>query len=233
MRIRGFLGWLVGIVVFAGASSVWSQRPPTSTVMLDGRLLRVRWLDGDTFHSAGRPRIKARLEGYNTLENYGPVHRWGTWTARELDRINDQASALARSRTWRCETLPEGGGYGRALVRCEDFARALLLRGLAHTYSIRGPADARWNAWQHQAQRKKKGIWAKGIPAYLVTSVHSRNARYRNAYIRLISTRDGSSKKIEHNQRFRTCEWVCREGSCMRYVPYKQRFGSRRASCLR
>ena len=52
-----------------------------TTVNLDGIEIEVKWDDGDTFHGVhpdGR-KIKARLNGYNTLESYGPVHQWGEW----------------------------------------------------------------------------------------------------------------------------------------------------------
>jgi endonuclease YncB( thermonuclease family) len=209
-----------------------AQRKPESRLILDEREIRVRWLDGDTFHSVGRPKIRARLSGYNTLEDYGPVHRWGDWKPEELDRLNEIGTSLARSKAWSCRTMPTGGGYGRALIRCEGLAKALISRGLAHTYSVKGSADPTWNALQQEAQRKRLGMWKKGVPEYIVTSVHSAGGR-RPAYIRMISTKDGSSKMINHSRRYRACEWVCKGGSCMMYIPFKQRYGARKASCIR
>lgn len=228
-----FLGGLILPNLSHGGKWVISEVRLRRSSLDEGQTIRVRWLDGDSFHSVGSSRssrIKARLYGYNTLENYGPVHRWGSWTPLELDRINDQATRLAQSKRWDCEILPGGGGYGRALVKCEGLAKALIRQGLAHVYSVRGRGEASWLPLQEEAQKARRGIWAKGIPAYIVTSVHS--ADRGRAYNRLISTRDGSSRMMEHSRRYRVCEWVCSGGSCMLFVPYRQRYGNRKASCL-
>ena len=60
---------------------------PDANVLLDGVAVVADWDDGDTFafiDANSGERVKARLSGFNTLESYGPVHRWGDWTGAEL-----------------------------------------------------------------------------------------------------------------------------------------------------
>ena len=205
-----------------------------SVVILDGKRLKVYWNDGDTFRILSRrgQRAKARLNGYNTLENYGPVHRWGKWKAWQLYRVGNRATWLARARPWKCFTLPGSGGYGRRLVSCPGLARALISRGLAHVFSMRGPGPRKLLRIQRHAQKKKRGIWAKGVPRYIVTSLHT--AKYgRQAYNRLIHSKTGASKKIWHRHRYRICRWISQGGSSMLWVPYRARYGHRKPHCLR
>jgi endonuclease YncB( thermonuclease family) len=99
-------------------------------VVLDGREVSVTWVDGDTFRVGGTQHL-ARLAGYNTLETYGDVHRWGTWKPAALHALASQATALAGARPRTCVSLDRPGGYGRDLVSCPDTARALVGAGLA------------------------------------------------------------------------------------------------------
>ena len=50
-------------------------------VLIDDTYHDVSWSDGDSFGiTSGRMRgQRVRLLGYNTLESYGPVHKWGDW----------------------------------------------------------------------------------------------------------------------------------------------------------
>ena len=227
------------IVVFACLLpdlSAARRRKPTSFVKLDGKKVRVRWGDGDTFRLVGKRgrRAAARLKGYNTLENYGPVHRWGKWKAWQLYLVGNRATRVARSRVWKCYTLPGSGGYGRRLVKCPGLARRLIRLGLAHVFSMGGPGPRKMLAIQHWAQRKRRGIWKKGVPRYIVTSVHSKwPGRRRRVYNRLISTRTGATKRMFHRRTYRTCRWICAGGSCMLFVPYRERYGWRKARCIR
>lgn len=212
----------------------------TSWLTLDGHKLRVYWVDGDTFRIVGRSkfgRFKARLQQFNTLESYGPVHKWGKWTAQELKQNADDATRAARAGSWHCQTRSKKDRYGRVLLACTDLAKHLIARGLAHVYSIKGPGDKTLLKLQLQAQQKRLGMWAKGVPPYLVTSLHSIDEPYSRrkgvAYNRLISTSTGASKKVRHKKRYTSCSWVCLQQSCLLYVPYKQRHGRRRARCLR
>jgi hypothetical protein len=203
-------------------------------VYLDGKLVPVNWSDGDTFVTPDRA-IRARLAGYNTLEDYGPVHRWGNWTAPELYLLAKAAGARARTEVWTCTTQAGGGGYGRQSVDCPDLRLALLREGLAHTFAVEGQAPAADQAVQAQAIADEVGIWAKGVPAGIVTSAHSLDEREGAAetYDRVCSTETGAASKTSHAQNYAACSEVCRSGSCLVYVPYAQRYGVSRADCLR
>ena len=203
-------------------------------VFLDGKLIPVNWDDGDTFSTPDRT-IRARLAGYNTLESYGPVHRWGDWTAAGLYGLAESAGARARTEIWTCTTQAGGGGYGRQSVDCPDLRRALLMEGLAHTFSVEGEASAADQAIQAQAMARGVGIWAKGVPAGIVTSLHSLDEREgaEQTYDRVCSTETGAASKTSHAESYAACSEVCRSGSCLVYVPYAQRYGENRADCLR
>ena len=75
----------------------------------------------------------------------------------------------------------------------------------------------------------------KGKPLGILTSVHSidENEGQSTSYNRFASPDTGRATKHLHTQRYATCEWVCVEGSCLLYVPFKQRYGDQRPSCLR
>lgn len=237
MCVWGYvLGYGMGMFFLFHARDADARRGQSSELYLDETRVRVYWNDGDSFRVLGgsrRGRLKARLMQFNTLENHGPVHRWGTWKAQELQKISWEATRVARQGHWHCQTIGSRDAYQRALVKCHDLAKALISRGLAHVYSVRGPGDAGLLRLQRQAQQRKVGMWAKGVPPYLLTSLHSARERRSSTYNRLISTQTGASKKDRHSREYRTCQWVCTEGSCMLYVPFKKRYGRRRAWCLR
>jgi micrococcal nuclease len=213
------------------------KQPQASEVRLKGRIFRVRWGDGDTFSfkTLSGKRKNARLAGFNALESYGPVHRWGQWTPQELYGLAKKAGTVAAAQGWVCKQLPGGGGYGRLLVSCPELKKALLRQGLAHVFSIDGPGDAPSMSLQHDAQSQGQGFWAKGVPDGLVTSLHSRDERPENdtAYDRVVSTKTGHAPTLEHAKSYGTCDEVCHQGSCMVYVPYRERYGKKRPSCLR
>lgn len=206
-------------------------------IILDGKPVSVYWDDGDTFTikpaNEGQP-VRARLSGYNTLESYGPVHRWGDWTTVELYRIAKAPGQTASNQEWRCTQLDGEGGYGRALVDCPELKLTLLREGLAHNFLIDATADERYLAAQQQAIANKAGMWAKGVPEQLITSLHSRHERPNQpqTYDRMVSPQTGQSQKHVHSQDYATCEEVCHHGSCMLYVPYEERHGAKRAQCL-
>ena len=58
-------------------------------VLIDDTYHDVNWSDGDSFRiTSGRMRgQRVRLLGYNTLESYGPVHKWGDWNEWSLYRL--------------------------------------------------------------------------------------------------------------------------------------------------
>lgn len=238
--------WIVGMCGFGGwcggmfQGTAWADDPKAfqnklSTLMLDGKPVKAIWPDGDTFRlilPMGRGPA-ARLQGYNTLENYGPVHRWGTWKAEELQQIADQATAVARSKAWHCSVQPGGGGYGRLLANCPKLAETLISKGLAHVFSMEDRGDAGLLKLQQEAIRQRRGMWAKGVPEYIVTSLHSASPYRRYAYHRLISVKTGGSLMYRHAESYNNCSWVCLRGSCMRHVEYRYRYGENKAPCLR
>ena len=104
-----------------------------AAVVLNGQQVDVRWSDGDSFKFKSGPYKGrgVRLAGYNTLESYGPVHRWGSWTAAELYAIARTSKDRASERIWQCTTDGSGGGYGRVLVDCPGVAEHLVLANLS------------------------------------------------------------------------------------------------------
>jgi endonuclease YncB( thermonuclease family) len=198
----------------------------------------VRWTDGDTFRFVGGPHggESARLEGYNTLESYGPVHRWGRWTPAELLANARAATAIARAGRWTCTTRGDRDGYGRVLVSCPGAGAELVRTGHAMVFAVDAPADPALLELQRRAQRERVGMWARGVPAVIVSSVHSTAERPGRAYDRLVDTRTGAARRVPHDRAYRTCEEVCAgpgdAGSCMLYVPFERRYRGRPA-CLR
>ncbi len=205
---------------------------PGSMISLDGQGTPVHWSDGDSFNTIAED-TGARLAGYNTLESYGPVHQWGEWSAEGLYSIARAATTVARRRPWKCTTLPGSGGYGRIVVDCPELRDALLRAGLAHTFSVDGSASEADRAAQEEAIAAKRGMWEKGVPSGLVTSLHSADERQdATAYDRVCDPKTGHAPKREHSETYTTCQNVCHDGSCMVYVPYKKRYGQGRAPCL-
>ena len=208
-----------------------------ANIELDGLGISADWDDGDTFafiDPTTGERVKARLSGFNTLESYGPVHRWGEWTGEELYRLAKQAGVRAQAGPWSCEKLPGSCGYGRICVTCPELQATLLREGLAHLFMIKGEADPQMIEHQAYAQQTGAGIWAKGVPKELVTSLHSLDEKpdRTQTYNRLISPQTGASTQLHHSENYATCDWVCPSDSCMLYVPYAQRYGDDRAPCL-
>lgn len=238
--------WLtVGLVYSAPVLAQPTSKPvhskPTSWLHLNGQKVRVFWSDGDTFKvlEGSYKGSKARLSGFNTLESYGPVHRWGKWTAKGLQSIADQATFFVRKRTWTCTTKGSKDRYNRILAACPGLKKELIRNGLAHLFVWATPQSKRSKELnivqklQQVAQKQKKGMWAQGTPRWIVTSVHSYHEKKKTTYNRLISTQTGYSSKRLHAQTYSTCQWVCIRTSCLLYVPYTKRYGSQRATCLR
>ncbi len=216
----------------AGAKGVRAE------VVLDGERVPVRWTDGDSFRVLGgawRGR-NARLAGVNALEAFGPVHRWGGWTREELYAIAASSAAVAAAEPWACRAgRPDR--YGRLLVDCPAAAEALVRAGHAMAFAVDRPAAPPLLAAQAEAQRRGAGMWAKGVPAAIVTSVHSADEPDLGggAYDRLADTRTGETRTIRHGDVRAVCEDVCHgEGtdrSCMLHVPFARRYRDRPA-CL-
>jgi endonuclease YncB( thermonuclease family) len=216
-------------------------RAAHGTVVLAGERVPVRWTDGDSFRILGG-RFEgraARLAGVNTLETFGAVHRLGRATGAELLAVAKAGAPFAAAREWRCETDGSRDGYRRLLVSCPDAAEALVSAGYAMVFAIDAPADARLLLAQRAAQARRAGMWLRGAPPLVPTSLHSADEPdlgRRGAYDRVADTQTGAARARPHARTYRTCEEVCvgagENRACMIYVPYARRFRGRPA-CLR
>lgn len=214
------------------------QAKSGSSLTLDGQAITVEWDDGDTFslppESPDAKPKSARMAGFNTLESYGPVHRWGDWTPKELYAIAKEAGAKAAAGSWTCTTLPGEGGYGRLLVDCPELRAMMLREGYAHVFAVGDSADPGDLALQQEAIAAHRGMWAKGAPKGLITSLHSADEKPgKEAYNRVLDLATGQAPEHAHTDTYAVCQEVCIDGSCMIYVPYEQRYGDKRADCLK
>ena len=205
---------MAGALTAAMGVSSEAQSQPVSMVMLNGRATPVYYNDGDTFRAVAGPlrNRAARLGGFNTLESYGPVHQWGGWTFKEMYVMAKLGTLNARRGIWNCEADPnELDGYGRILADCPDLATDQILKGFAHAMSIKGPARKQYIKAQRRAIVGRRGIWAKGVPPMVMTSLHSADERFNNKknYNRLVSALDGASLKWRHQNIFGECQKVC------------------------
>jgi len=218
----------------------FSPKNPTnnlepSQVLLDGVVLQAKWDDGDTFsavHPETQKKIKARLAGFNSLESYGPVHKWGDWSPKELYDIAKEAGVFASGKGWVCSDSKKGGGYGRLLVDCPDLRKAILEAGFAHPFSIGSSAPQEDLQAMKKGIESKNGMWAKGHPSVLITSLHSQDEKPdKDAYNRVCDMSTGQCDAKTHQETYTVCQEVCIEDSCMIYVPFSQRYRNK-ASCL-
>jgi endonuclease YncB( thermonuclease family) len=205
---------LAGVLGLAASAVAPSASAQTGTVKINGIATPVFFNDGDTFRSLAGPyrNRSARLAGYNTLESYGPAHQWGGWTAREMYSLAKQATLNARRGLWNCALDPKDkDGYGRFLAICPDLQYDQIKNGFAHVLSVDGDAPKRLMDAQRDAIINGRGIWAKGVPAMIVTSTHAANERFdtKDNYNRLVSPLDGSSLKWKHQNNYDECENVC------------------------
>ncbi|MCX4240949.1 thermonuclease family protein [Paraliomyxa miuraensis] len=187
---------------------------PRSKVILNGKLVQVTFNDGDSFRvlAGDMQGAKARLSGYNTLESYGPVHQWGTWTEKELYVMAKMATYHARKGVWECETDGATDTYGRMLVWCPDLAEDLVRRGMAHVLTVGDePGDPKLVEAQREAIEARRGLWSHGVPDFILTSLHSaeEDSDGSGTYNRLVSTEDGHSVKWKHQNRYVECSKVC------------------------
>lgn len=210
IRALGLVLALTGIVALSVPEA---HAQPATSLHLEGRLTTVRFHDGDTFGILSGPQAgrSARLVGLNSLESYGPVHRWIGMPAPRLLELARAATVAASAGQWHCRLEPgREDVYGRLLVDCPDLLFAQLRAGLAHAFGIDGPAPPEPLAAQREAILARRGLWSAGAPALLLTSVHSARERLRNGgYDRVVSTTDGSAFRWRHRHRYRTCQRVC------------------------
>ncbi|MBL9038534.1 MAG: thermonuclease family protein [Archangium sp.] len=210
-------------------------------VMVNGQRTEVHWSDGDsfTFESGPYKGQGTRLVGYNTLEAYGPVHRWGSWTREELYTVAKGGADVAAAKVWECTTDGDQDAYRRVLVDCPDLALEMVKKGHGLAYAVKGRPSPKLLDAMHQAQRAKRGMWAKGVPRGLVTSLHSfaenAGSQYKTSSNRILDTRTGEAPLRKHTDNYATCEEVCIETgddfSCMVYVPFERRYRDQPA-CL-
>lgn len=208
--------WFVA-AVFVGALAQEAHAEAYTKVFVNGAAVPVYFNDGDSFRIQAGPLrgTQARLSGYNTLESFGPVHSWGSWTEKEMYAIAKLATKAAQKGVWNCEGDGQKDTYGRLLLFCKDLATHLIRNGLAHAYSVdEKPADPDLLAVQKEAMRARRGMWAHGIPRFVMTSLHSKDEGGGKDGVtsnRLISTSDGHSDKWVHNDTYAECQKVCHE----------------------
>jgi len=182
---------------------------------VNGRLVPVRFNDGDSFRIfAGEYNNRqCRLGGFNTLESFGPVHQWGGFHPYELFVNAKQATNHGKHGTWHCTTDGSLDVYGRVLLDCPDLAVSQIRNGFAHAMNVDDtPSRPEYLRAQHEAIRERAGMWAHGVPEFVLTSLHSNDEdpeRTDPSYNRLVSSRDGHSEKWEHENNYGECEWVC------------------------
>ncbi|MCO4770939.1 MAG: nuclease [Deltaproteobacteria bacterium] len=212
--------------------------PKWPTILLNGELTSVRWSDGDSFKfkSGAHTGKGVRLMGYNTLESYGPVHRWGSWTAVELYRIAKASWRLGAAATWTCSASGEEDHYGRLLVDCPDAARYIIEQGHGMIFAIEGESEDALLRAQRMAMKSRVGMWEKGAPKSVITSLHSADEGEEKSptYNRVVDTVSGAANEAPHKSSYDVCEEVCiggDDGSCMVYVPFSQRYKNK-AECL-
>jgi micrococcal nuclease len=218
-----------------------SGKGSVSTLTLNGELTQVHWSDGDSFHilTGEHKGRNTRLVGYNTLETFGPVHQWGTWTPKELYSIAKQAGVMAAKSSWECTTTESNDGYKRLLVDCPALTEFLVSEGVAIVYSVSPaiPKEALLKV-QQVAKEQAKGMWKKGIPRGILTSVHSADEEKLEdgAYNRVVDTQTGEALRRKHEQTYSSCEVVCeeteKESSCLTYVPFSSRYKNK-PDCLK
>lgn len=209
--------WLaLAALIGLGTAVSTAAAEPETLVILNKKATPVYFNDGDTFRALAGPFAgpSNRLAGFNTLESYGTVHRWKGWTYKELYANAKMATLNARRGVWHCEAdMSRRDGYGRLLTFCPDLQMNQIRNGFAHALSVDGPAEPRLIAAQRDAIIHRRGMWAKGAPAAILTSVHSVEERpdNENNYNRLVSVVDGASIEWKHQERYAECQSVCHE----------------------
>jgi micrococcal nuclease len=212
------------------------------TLRVNGEEVEVKWSDGDSFKfkSGTYEGRGTRLVGFNTLEAYGPVHRWGTWTPQELFALAESSSRVAGEKQWTCTTDGKLDGYGRVLVDCPELAEEMIRQGHALAYAVEGKSPQNLLAAQREAMAAGRGMWAKGVVNGVITSLHSvgedGDDEEAGAYNRVVDTRTGSATKRPHQQKYESCQEVCEttdgDTSCMVYVPFQHRYKNK-PDCLK
>lgn len=219
-----------------GASAGEGEPGSPGQITLNGKLHQVTWSDGDTLTiDSGRRKGKtARLVGYNTLESYGPVHRWGEWTRPELEKLATQGRLEAAERRWDCQLKGKKDTYGRLLLDCPDARRQLIERGLAHIFAYDSEPDPDDLEAQRHARVERLGIWEKGRPEHIVTNVAADDEG--RVFLRIVNTRTGKTERKHQREDYEPCDEICHgpevSGSCMLFIPYEQRY-EKQPACIK
>lgn len=205
---------VVAISLLALGATPPAHAKPRTRVAINGLPTPVWFNDGDSFQVLEGPLsgTKARLAGFNTLESFGPVHQWGGWTAKELYAVAKMGAHNGRLGVWSCSWDNKRDGYGRGLFICPDLAIDQIRKGLAHAMTVTAnPSEDQYLAAQREAIAARRGIWAHGVPEYVMTSMHSfaEDPGRQYAYNRLVSSVDGHSEMMEHRDVYEECERVC------------------------
>lgn len=182
-------------------------------VSVNGVSVPVSFNDGDSFRIQGGEfsGSQCRLAGFNTLESFGPAHWWGDWHPYELYVNAKMATTNGRRGTWHCTTDGTRDGYGRLLLECPDLAISQISQGLAHAMQIDDTfARPEYLRAQQEAIAHRRGMWAHGVPEFVMTSIHSASEGGRDEYRnRLVSVRDAHTEYMTHNDTYSECQWVC------------------------
>lgn len=205
---------LVATVAVLAAPTVAESAQVRTRVILNGDAVPVSFNDGDSFRvlAGTYSGAQARLAGFNTLESHGPVHQWGTWTEKEMFVLAKMAMYHGRTGVWHCTSDGKTDTYGRMLTWCPDLAESLVRAGLAHVMSVDdSPGKPELIEAQREAQAARRGLWAHGVPPFVLTSLHSveEDTTGEGTYNRLVSTVDGHSVKWKHTDRYDECQKVC------------------------
>ena len=90
----------------------------------------------------------------------------------------------------------------------------MIRSGMAHAMTITAePSPELYLNAQRDAIKNRRGMWANGVPKYVLTSLHSVDERPNQnwAYNRLVSTHDGHSERWIHGETYGECDKVCVE----------------------
>jgi len=188
-----------------------AEAVPATKVFLNGVPTPVYFNDGDSFRVLAGPLAgtRARLKGFNTLESYGRCHQWGDWTRLELSHYATLGTLNAQRGVWNCTSEMKKDFYGRILWDCQDLSIDQIRKGLAHAMTVtKQGANAVLLAAQRYAIKHRKGMWAHGVPEYVMTSLHSTSEGWE-AYNRLVASGNGHSKKWKHGLHYDHCQTVC------------------------
>ncbi len=208
-----FFGLLIAAQLLAMGDLAFAAEVE-SLVYINGRPTRVYFNDGDSFRQLDGPWSGrgSRLGGFNTLESYGPTHLWGRWHPYELYINAKMATLNGRRGVWHCFGEGETDTYGRVLLDCPDLAIDQIRKGLAHAMQIDDtPARPEYLRAQQEAIAARRGMWAHGVPGFVLTSLHSRDEDPSRdmQYNRMVSVRDGHSERWEHNDFYPECSIQC------------------------